>query len=146
LGGWPVVEDKQWRDSEFDWVNTTLKLRELGLPFNKFFHLSVDLDYRNNTKHIITVSLKMSYNLEKMHKLFLPNHLKVGEVSPGIGGRRVMLKGLGDRLVFSYFKLLFGSATLLGAKKDNAINDITDLLNFQIEIVKVSIITKFGLT
>jgi hypothetical protein len=67
----------------------------------------------------------------------------VGEVSPGIGGRKVMLKGLGDRLVYSYFKLLFESALLLGAQKEDAIHDITDLLNFQIEIIKVSIITKF---
>lgn len=56
LGRWPVVEGERWQNTNFDWIDTTLKLRELGLPFNMFFKLSVGPDFRNNTKHIITVS------------------------------------------------------------------------------------------
>jgi len=65
--------------------------------------------------------------------------LQLEEVSPGVGGRKVMLKGLNDSAVFAHYNLLVESALLLGAQKDDAINEMMDLLYFQMAIVNVRI-------
>ena len=59
---------------------------------------------------------------------------------PGVGSRKAMLNGLNDPNVRAYFDLLVQSAALLGANQfnPNLLNDLMQLINFQIRVANVS--------
>lgn len=55
FGGWPVVEGDQWSKLTFDWVEATIRMRNLGYGFSQFISINVMTDFKNNTRHIIGV-------------------------------------------------------------------------------------------
>lgn len=58
LGGWPVLGQKSgWSpDKQFDWLDLLIQFRRRGFQHNILIDLSVAADFKNNTRHIITVS------------------------------------------------------------------------------------------
>lgn len=46
LGGWPLLNRRQWREKEFDWMRVMIHARQLGMPYEWF--LKVDL-HKNDT-------------------------------------------------------------------------------------------------
>lgn len=46
LGGWPLLNRRQWREKEFDWMRVMIYARKLGMPFEWF--LKADL-HKNDT-------------------------------------------------------------------------------------------------
>lgn len=58
LGGWPVLESNHWTESDFNWIKSVYKLEKLGYPANYFMSLVVDVDLKNSSQRIITVSIK----------------------------------------------------------------------------------------
>lgn len=68
LGGWPVLgEPSGWtseRASRFDWLDLLIKFRQLGFSHDVLMDLSVTPDFRNNTRHIIDVSIKLVRQLD----------------------------------------------------------------------------------
>ena len=62
MGGWPVIEGDSWNESNFDWLDTLIQYRQNGFSHDLFMDLSVTPDFRNNTRHVIDVSLLMFAN------------------------------------------------------------------------------------
>lgn len=56
LGGWPVLEQDKWNASSFNWLDSLIKFRKAGFSHDILMDLSVNTDYRNNTRHVIDVS------------------------------------------------------------------------------------------
>jgi hypothetical protein len=54
LGDWPMTSDS-WREEEFDWQNAIAQLYRL-LGLSPLVSLTVQLDRKNSTQSIITVS------------------------------------------------------------------------------------------
>ncbi|KAF2892896.1 hypothetical protein ILUMI_13276 [Ignelater luminosus] len=40
IGGWPILEGSKWKEENFDWVNATYKLRDLGYHSGVFVNLA----------------------------------------------------------------------------------------------------------
>jgi hypothetical protein len=64
LGGWPVLgESSGWtadRQQSFDWLDLLIKFRQFGFSHDVLIDLSVTPDFRNNTRHIIDVSVDLA--------------------------------------------------------------------------------------
>lgn len=74
LGGWPVLEDKFWKESEFNWKNLTYQLRKMGLPTRLFLNVYATTDMRNSTRHQIRV-----ININKL-LIYLSRNLKLKDL------------------------------------------------------------------
>ncbi|RWS24715.1 membrane metallo-endopeptidase-like protein 1-like protein, partial [Leptotrombidium deliense] len=107
LGGWPVVEGDKWNEAEFDWINVTYKLRDLGYSFDHFISAGVGVDYRKTEDYI----------------------LSVGEASLLLS-REHLMKNLSDHLLVSYYKLMVDSAILMGADAVAAKKEMMEVLKF----------------
>lgn len=58
MGGWPTLEGDNWNEKDFDWMGALHKLREIGVNVDVFFRVSIDRDKRNNSRHILAVSIR----------------------------------------------------------------------------------------
>ena len=59
IGGWPVVEGKNWSKDNFNWLDTLIKFRENGFNHDILMDLSVVPDFRDNIKHVIDVNIML---------------------------------------------------------------------------------------
>ncbi|XP_015111047.1 neprilysin-2 isoform X3 [Diachasma alloeum] len=57
LGGWPVLEGDQWNEETFNWTQSVYNLSDLGYFVNYFFKISIEVDFKNTTKHVLYISL-----------------------------------------------------------------------------------------
>nr|XP_027200738.1 neprilysin-2-like isoform X2 [Dermatophagoides pteronyssinus] len=110
FGGWPVVVGSQnWNETNFDWIDTLIKFRELGFTHDILMDLSVTPDFRNNTRHIIDLD----------------------QTSLGMPDRNYYNNGLNDSSVAAYYKLMVDSAVFLGANRTVAEKEMLDALQFE---------------
>ncbi|XP_035221042.1 neprilysin-2-like isoform X2 [Stegodyphus dumicola] len=93
LGGWPMVAGRKWESTTFDWLDTLIKIRDLGFSHDILMELSVTVDPWNNGAHVI----------------------KLGKPLLGIDGRH-LLHGIADNSTNAYLNLMVQAAQLLGAK------------------------------
>lgn len=70
VGGWPILEGRSWNEKQFDWINATYKLRELGYPYQILFDVDVDVDREKWDKYILTVSFDRVVNSLLVFKSF----------------------------------------------------------------------------
>jgi neprilysin len=56
LGGWPMIEGKNWASNSWFWQKITLKLELLGFSTNQVFAVSIDVDMKNSSRRILYVS------------------------------------------------------------------------------------------
>lgn len=49
IGGWPVIKNQFWQENSFDWKQTMIKARKLGLSFQKLLGLSISYAHENTT-------------------------------------------------------------------------------------------------
>ncbi|CAL1279878.1 unnamed protein product [Larinioides sclopetarius] len=117
LGGWPVVEGKKWDASKFDWLDTLINFRKLGYNHNILLHLSVTVDYRNNTVHIIDLD----------------------EASLGMPDRSYLLRGLNDTSTAAYFNMMVKAAKKLGANEETAEEELMQALKFETSLANFSL-------
>lgn len=59
LGGWPILEGKNWEESIWGyWQKILLKLEQEGFSSNQIFTASIESDLKNSSRRIIYVSRK----------------------------------------------------------------------------------------
>lgn len=59
LGGWPILEGKNWEESVWGyWQKILLKLEQEGFSSNQIFTASIESDLKNSSRRIIYVSRK----------------------------------------------------------------------------------------
>jgi hypothetical protein len=56
LGGWPVIEGKNWADNVWFWQKLTLQLELLGFSSNQVFAVTIDVDMKNSSRKLLYVS------------------------------------------------------------------------------------------
>lgn len=59
----------QDRQQSFDWLDLLIKFRQLGFSHDVLIDLSVTPDFRNNTRHIIDVSVNSACHSESSTRL-----------------------------------------------------------------------------
>ncbi|XP_015111046.1 neprilysin-2 isoform X2 [Diachasma alloeum] len=114
LGGWPVLEGDQWNEETFNWTQSVYNLSDLGYFVNYFFKISIEVDFKNTTKHVLYLdqaSLKLSreYLTEDLNK------------------------------TIEYYSYMVNVAVVLGAKEEFAEKELLQSLKFEMELANISL-------
>lgn len=115
VGGWPLLYGDMWNDAEFRWTDGVYRFRELGLSVDYFVDLSVKVNHNDTSEHII--------ELDHAALALNPVYLK---------------RGLGDKMVNSYFRYMVDVAVALGAKRARAKFELRQSLEFEVRLAKIS--------
>ncbi|XP_040578339.1 neprilysin-4 isoform X4 [Lepeophtheirus salmonis] len=114
LGGWPVL-DENWNSDKFDWIETIAKLR----LFNNDILVAVWIgpDGEKSENNIV------QFDQSDLH---LPSfeYYKLGIIHP---------------IIQTYYKFLVDVATLLGANKSRAMEEMMNLIHFEMELANIMI-------
>lgn len=67
LGGWPVLEGKNWAENTWFWQKLLLKLHLGGFNSNYLFFATIDVDMKNSSKRVISVSNLLPFLMNLSH-------------------------------------------------------------------------------
>jgi neprilysin len=56
MGGWPILEGKNWQDNCWFWQKILLQLELMGFGSDQIFSMSIDVDMKNSTRRMIYVN------------------------------------------------------------------------------------------
>lgn len=116
LGGWPVLQGDSWANQDFKWYEMTYKFRKQGYSVDYMVDFSVTTDLKNSSYRVLDLD------------------------QPGLGmAREYLMKGLDDPDVQAYFTYMLDVAQLLGADLELASRDMTDVLNFEIQLANITL-------
>lgn len=117
VGGWPVLCGGRWggRGAAFRWTDTVYRFRELGLSVDYVVDLSVKVNHKRTSEHIV--------ELDRAALALNPLYLK---------------RGLGDRMVDSYYRYMVDVAVALGAPRDRAVIELRLSLEFEVLLARIS--------
>ncbi|KAF5283685.1 hypothetical protein FQA39_LY17260 [Lamprigera yunnana] len=71
INKWPLMTTN-WNQSDFNFVRTTKTLRKLGIPFNFFFNIDVEINPRNTTQYMIAIGVS---NITPLQEINITNIL-----------------------------------------------------------------------
>lgn len=57
LGGWPILEGKDWSENTWFWQKILMRLEHIGFGSSQLFSVSIDADMKNSTTRVIYVSV-----------------------------------------------------------------------------------------
>ncbi|CAG2167395.1 unnamed protein product, partial [Oppiella nova] len=117
FGGWPVLESSQWNESNFNWFESYIKLRQIGVVDNMLISIFVDIDDKNSSKRV----------------------LYLDQPSLGLFDRDLLMKGMNDSSVAAYYDLMVKSAVLLGGQQNTAKKQMMEVLEFETLLANVFI-------
>ncbi|XP_046660728.1 neprilysin-2-like [Homalodisca vitripennis] len=112
-GGWPVLGN--WSEIGWNFQDTEIKLRNLLIGGGSLFSISVIVDLKNTSRHVIGVDQ--------------------GEL--GLA-REILIKGLSDPLVQTYYSYMVDIAVMYGAERRFAEVKLNESLLFEIELAKIT--------
>ncbi|XP_057334187.1 neprilysin-2-like [Microplitis mediator] len=110
LGGWPAVEGDKWNETNFDWIDFTLKATDIGVNYEFFLRRS--LTHRQNFTEFLVLDPPLDgliYGLD-------------------VAMMEIIYRGS------PYLNFMLKVAEFLGANMTRAENELVDLLEFEIEI------------
>lgn len=116
LGGWPVLEGKNWDEKSFSWEQSVYKFRLAGYSVDYFLDFSISVDVKNSTKRIIDLD----------------------QATLGLS-REYLNRGFSDKLVQAYYEYMVDIATLLGADRALAEVDLKESLLFEMQLANISL-------
>lgn len=116
LGGWPVLESKNWHEFEVGWEEyTAIVLNKTGVTAI-IFELTVSHDPSNSSKTV----------------------LELDQPKFGIGSRWPYMGGINDSMVRNYTELMIQTAIRLGAKEENARAEMLEAAELEVKLVDFS--------
>ncbi|KAI5641316.1 peptidase family m13 domain-containing protein [Phthorimaea operculella] len=116
LGGWPVLDGDNWDEAGFSWVESVFKFRRAGYSVDYFIDFSISVDVKNSTKRIIDLD----------------------QASLGLS-REYLNRGFNDKLVQAYYSYMVDIATLLGADRTRAQQELRESLQFEMNLANISL-------
>ncbi|XP_060847235.1 neprilysin-2-like [Rhopalosiphum padi] len=116
LGGWPVLESSKWDDTKFTWMESVYKFRMVGYSIDYFISFYINEDLKNNTMRII-------------------------ELDQAILGlqQKYLVMGISNKFVNAYYEYMVDIAELFDAYRPQAITELRESLDFEIELAKISL-------
>lgn len=79
LGGWPVLQNNNWEEDCFDWMETLEKMFKMGYNKNILLTVSSGADFKNTSRKIIYIDQPM-FGMKKqffLRKKYLDAYLKL---------------------------------------------------------------------
>lgn len=77
IGGWPVLEGSKWNEQNFDWINATIKLRELGYHYAGFVNIHSMYDEEKHRKTVMVKTLITCYFYENEKESYFSSLLEI---------------------------------------------------------------------
>ncbi|RWS10165.1 membrane metallo-endopeptidase-like 1, partial [Dinothrombium tinctorium] len=115
LGGWPLVEKDVWNETDFDWIETLVKMKKLGYSHNILISISVLPDIKDSEKNIIHID----------------------QPSLGTPNRKYLLKGMNDSVLKAYRKVMIESGAFLGVKNRTYLeNEVNKIIAFETKLAE----------
>eukprot|EP00095_Tigriopus_kingsejongensis_P002953 snap_masked-scaffold243_size241480-processed-gene-1.14 protein:Tk02953 transcript:snap_masked-scaffold243_size241480-processed-gene-1.14-mRNA-1 annotation:"PREDICTED: neprilysin-2-like" len=115
LGGWPVLEGKNWDRTDYKWYENIYYLNKEGYSMDMVVDLHIYGDAKNSTWRTI--------------------HLD----QPMLGlSREYLIEGLEDQHVKAYFKYMQDITELMGADRNASEAELKDVLLFEMELAQIS--------
>nr|WBW70064.1 venom protein [Lampona murina] len=117
FGGWPLIEVDDWEAEKFDWTNLIVELFKSGYINNMLFSVKVDIDAKNTSRSLISVS-KPSLGLMSREYYVLPY----------------------KELISSYKDVIFKLAEYLNPHihKEKSMGDIENAFNIENKLAQLS--------
>ncbi|KAF4525127.1 hypothetical protein B566_EDAN005069 [Ephemera danica] len=116
LGGWPVLEGREWDVGAFSWLQSVYKFREAGFSVDYFLDFSITTDLKNSTKRVIDLD----------------------QASLGLS-REYLVKGMDDKVVKAYYSYMVDLAVIFGAERTTAENELKESLMFEMKLANISL-------
>ncbi|KAF5287392.1 hypothetical protein FQA39_LY15930 [Lamprigera yunnana] len=116
IGGWPVLEGKQWNEDKFDWKWSIFKFRKHGLSTDNFMSFNLYPDFKNSSKRLI--------NIDQLEIEF---------------GRDNWIKGLKDDIIEAYSKYMVDLAVYFGADRKFAEYEVDTMITFRGQLANITI-------
>ncbi|XP_035221045.1 membrane metallo-endopeptidase-like 1 [Stegodyphus dumicola] len=116
LGGWPVLEGEKWNSSSFDWLQTLVELRKMGLNHDIFIQLYAKNDASNNTVHVI----------------------KLDPVLSGISNHTYLPYKQNDSSIDSLLESMMEVAQQLNGKINTTVDDFREVVSFETTFAELS--------
>ncbi len=135
--GWPVLQALHLNESNFDWFESYIKLRQIGLIDNSLISIFVESDDKNSSKRVLYVRNKLILIINVFEFNFILKHAQLDQPSFGLYDRDLLLKGVNDSSVLAYYDLMVKSAVLLGANQKIAKKQMMEVLEFETLLANV---------
>ena len=113
LAGWPVLEDYK---PNFRWYDLAHKARNEGFDYNQMISVDISVNPKDSEERMIEID-QPQFGLE----------------------REYLIKGFYDKDVQAYFNYMVQTAMFLGAKEENAIQEMRKVLELEIKLAEMSL-------
>ncbi|RZC36911.1 endothelin-converting enzyme 1-like, partial [Asbolus verrucosus] len=116
-GGWPVIEETNWNENDFDWISVIYKFMELGIAYNNNIFISFQVlpDVSNSSRN----------------SLFLDQ--------PTMALDKIKRKGFNETIFKAYYDYMVKVAVAFGAEKEKATEEMRDVANLIIAIARITV-------
>ncbi|KAK0095919.1 hypothetical protein PV326_007046 [Microctonus aethiopoides] len=129
LGGWPVIEDENWNETDFTWIESVYKCHEIGYSDSYFLNFGITPDVKNTTKLVIELD-QASF---KQKEFFITNENDEIDLLKRTNDRHNTFKKL-------YNDYMFDIAVMLGAPKNNkTMNQLEEAHEFKRALNNISL-------
>lgn len=130
IGGWPVLEEDRWNESDFNWIKVSHKLSKMGFFVNHFIEINIEADMKNTTKNVIYLDQPYSWSRYRYDLSSFPNkNLKLKNLN-------YLNENSNNNIYLNY---IIEIATIFGANRKFAMNEFESIFNFHRELKNIMI-------
>jgi predicted metalloendopeptidase len=115
-GGWPVVDGKNWKENEYDWIKTNAK-KAVAVGGSEFVEFSGSANFKNSTVRT----------------------LDIDQASLGLGKREYYLDKDNKKFLDAYYEFMVSSAVQLGATEAAAKEEMKLVLDFETALAEANV-------